>query len=235
MKNKKMVSILVAVVIFILALINPLGGDKNSISEEDLVAAIFVKEGIEQQTIITDEMIYSKKVHKDSVPASASKSKEEIVGKVSIVSMFKDEIIMTEKIDSVGSDKSGLSFIVEEGQRAITINVEKSQGLAGLLKIGNRVDVIANLPKKVGQDEELISTMLLQDKEILALDKTINFGKKEAEETIYETVTLSVTPEEALKLGLAEVTSNGMHLLLRNQDESQMVNIRSMSVKDIAK
>ena len=111
--------------------------------------------------------------------------------------------------------------------RAITIPVDQVTGVAGLIKPHDRVDVLATIayPSNApsGNRNVLETLTVLENITVLAIDnRTAQYDtlpdrfRKEGRSG-YTSVTLSVTPQEARILKLAQAMSQGMlTLVLRN-------------------
>lgn len=232
MKKTRIIAMGVAALVFIIAIINPFKSKENQISEEDLVEVVIAQDKIEQNVEITREMIEVKKIHKDAVPESPLTKIDDVLGKVALVPMFKDDIFIKGKVDEAGSVAAGLATAVEEDMRAITMNVEQASGISGMIRPGNKVDVISVLD----EGENPISVLLLQDREVMAVDKNMNSNSSEqSEDSYYVTVTLSVTPEEAVEFSLAQVIAKSNHLALRNNEDLKILDLKNILQTDLVK
>lgn len=232
MKKTRIIAMVIAAFVFIIALINPIQGKKEEIAEEDLVQVVMASVDIENKTMITDEMLEVKKIHKAAAPENSISKKEEVVGKISLVSMFRGDIFIPQKIEEVGGTKAGLAASVPLGMRAITMNVSPDTGVSGLIKVGNKVDIITILAEESSE----MGVLLLQDREVLAIDNTINHDSvRNPEAGYYVTLTLSVTPEEALRFSLAQTIGMNNRAILRNQEDEEEVNLENITQIDLVK
>jgi pilus assembly protein CpaB len=129
---------------------------------------------------------------------------------------------------SAEQDVGGESY-VEKGHRAVTIAVNMESGAAGLLRPGDHVDVIAtfDLGRGTRRTQEAgamgVKTLhLLQNVRVIALDnQTETTGRTARSGRNYRTVTLSVTPHDALRLTNAEEQGR-IRLLLRNRSDTEV-------------
>ncbi len=235
MKKTKIISLIVAILVFVITLTNPLGGKENELSEEDLVSVVMAAERINPQTLLTKEVLYTKKIHKNAVPEGAITDINEVVGKVSHVNLFPDDILNHDKIYEVGNSVGGLSYVVEEGNRAVTIDIGYSAGVAGLLKVGNKVDIVAIMDSITGEGDETekIAKVVTQDAKIIALDKMIS--PSSSSEEVYVTITFELEPQQALDVSLAMATSDQLRVLLRNQEDDGKLTKDKVLLKDISK
>jgi pilus assembly protein CpaB len=95
------------------------------------------------------------------------------------------------------------SEVLSEGERAITLPVDITSGVAGLLRPGDRVDIIATMtltPRGERATTDAIKTWrVLSDVTLLAVDNRLSpeYGGQIGQKSAYATVTVAVTPEEA--------------------------------------
>ena len=206
------------------------------IPEKAMVEVVVPRVNIAPNTIITPDMLSTASVEEGQVPRGAIIDPAVIVGQVAIQRLTAQKPILSGQI-AARSKAFGLAGIVPAGMRAVTVAVDPITGVAGLLKPGDRVDVIATFEV----DETLIAHTILQDVELLALGThTTNANGQptaapaEGEETEevkaaaerktveYANATLSVSPEDAQKLLLADQRGK-LRLALRPVGEHDYV------------
>lgn len=132
----------------------------------------------------------------------------------------KDEPILEYKLTPIGS-KGGLSAVINDGKRAITVRVNDVIGVAGFALPGNYVDVLVNTidESAKGQGKERsISKIVLEH--ILVLAAAQEVSQSETKPKVVNAVTLEVTPEEAEKIDLARSVGT-LSLVLRNQMDTK--------------
>lgn len=96
-----------------------------------------------------------------------------------------------------GERGDALAYLIPAGKRALTIPINIVTGVAGQIRVGDRVDILVTLERELlGTDWDRTIT-LLQDIEILYLEAEEGSG-------LDTTATLAVTPEEAEELTLAD-------------------------------
>jgi len=113
----------------------------------------------------------------------------------------------------------GLSAVIAEGKRAITVRVNDVVGVAGFALPGNFVDIIVSTQKDPPPNTTLarpenISKIVLERILVLAVAQEVN--RDETKPKVVNAVTLEVTPEQAEKLDLARSVGT-LSLALRNQ------------------
>lgn len=118
---------------------------------------------IPAKTVVSSQMLTTRKVKPTDVPKGAVRDPNDIVGLVAVAVLPANSPIKRSQLMSKGA--AGLSGIVPAGMRAVTVAVDPIAGVGGLLKAGDRVDVIATYEV----DDDAVATTLLQDVELLAL------------------------------------------------------------------
>ena len=155
----------------------------------------------------------------DSVPKGAFDDPKKLDGRVLRSSVLAGEPVSEAKLAPSGTT-GGLSAVIAEGKRAITVRVNDVIGVAGFALPGNYVDIIVSMQKdpppglsNFGR-EQSISKIVLERILVLAVAQEV--GRDETKPKVVNAVTLEVTPEQAEKLDLARSVGT-LSLALRNQ------------------
>lgn len=126
-----------------------------------------------------------------------------------------------EKVDSGNFSRELVNPMVEvgEGKRAVSIFVDLVPGVSGYIQPKSMVDVIAyeNKVDTEAKKEFKSAVLVLENVKVLASGTSAN---TEGEALQYQTVTLEVTPEEGVLLGLASKGEDGFYLMLRNNEDT---------------
>lgn len=125
--------------------------------------------------------------------------------------ILRGEPVLETKLAPVGS-KGGLSAVIGEGRRAMTVKVNEVVGVAGFALPGNYVDIMVNAEDA---QKKTVSKIVLEQILVLAVAQE-QVVREEAKAKVVSAVTLEVTPEQAEKLDLARSIGN-LSLVLRNQ------------------
>ena len=154
----------------------------------------------------------------DSVPKGAFTDPAPLGGRVLRSSLLAGEPISEAKLAPAGT-LGGLSALITEGKRAITVRVNDVIGVAGFTLPGNYVDIIVSTetmpdPNATRAREQSISKIVLERILVLAVAQEVN--RDETKPKVVNAVTLEVTPAEAEKLDLARSVGT-LSLALRNQ------------------
>ena len=159
----------------------------------------------------------------DALPEGAFKDPEKVVGRVAIIPIGLRDPVTSTKLAPEGT-AGGLSAVIPEGYRAMTVKVNDVVGLSGFVMPGSFVDVVCVItPADQQSNGNPISKIILQNIKVLASGTEIDRPKDEREANSVKAVTLQVTPEQAEKLALA-VNEGKLQLVMRNygdQDDAQ--------------
>ncbi|MHB8963782.1 MAG: Flp pilus assembly protein CpaB [Saccharofermentanales bacterium] len=207
-------------------------------SAREYIDVVVAFQFIPERTVITAEMLEIKSLPAEAVLPSALKRPEQAIGLVSAGIIEKGEVISASKVHTQGDKNNSLGFFVPEGKRAITVQVDEISGITGFLLPGDHVDIIVdiNLDDKetaVQEDKILSTLLLLQNIEILA-SGTVTSNDPNVRNLTYGTLTLAVTPEEALVIGHAEIGSR-LRFILRAPTDNAVVNLKPVTDRNIIK
>lgn len=153
------------------------------------------------------------------LPESFSNLKQ-LEGRVTKSTLQVGEPILAAKLAPEGS-QGGLSAVIAEGKRAITVRVNDVVGVAGFALPGNFVDIIVNTQSEDegnNKSTKEISKIVLEH--ILVLAVAQESGREETAPKVVNAVTLEVTPEQAEMIDLARSIGD-LSLVLRNQSDIQ--------------
>ena len=160
-----------------------------------------------------------------SIPAGATTKAETLEDRVVKTSVLRGEPILEAKLAPVGT-KGGLSAVIPEGKRAMTVRVNDVIGVAGFALPGNYVDIVINTQLDgAGGAGRQISKIVLENILVLAVAQEAN--RDETKPRVVNAVTLELTPEQAEKLDLARSVGS-LSLVLRNQIDKDGVETRGI-------
>ena len=155
-----------------------------------------------------------------AVPEGALRKVAEGEGRVIRRSVIPGEPILESKLAPPSAGKGGmLGILVPEGHRAVTIKVDDAVRESGLVVPNSRVDVIVSMPLRP-DSQERVGKVILQDVVILAAGQTVEM--RDNKPVPVTTVTLSLTPDQAERLALAQSDSR-IILATRNYQDKSIV------------
>ncbi|HHT9126476.1 MAG TPA: Flp pilus assembly protein CpaB [Candidatus Brocadiia bacterium] len=179
-------------------------------------------------TRLTDEQLRVTSWPKDCVPHGAFCEIKQLVGRAAKTELVKGEPILDPKLAPEGF-KGGITGVIPDGKRAITIRVNEIAGVAGFVLPGSRVDVILTIEMKEGK-HKAVSKMLLENMLVLAVDQRMR--QEEDKPAIVNAVTLLASPDEAEKLALAN-NKGTLQLAMRNGLDATPVVTAGIGIEDI--
>ena len=168
----------------------------------------------------------------------AIRDQKSVVGKTATSKISAGEEILGNKLLASTDKASRLAYSIPEGKRALAIPVNDISGVAGYLKVGNRVDIIATLDLGMldssGKEQSTpVSVLCLQDIEILAIGKNPE-ANVQKNSTGVNTLTLAVSIQEAQPLVLASERGS-LRLLLRTPADHSRVQPQPYRIQDFSK
>jgi pilus assembly protein CpaB len=141
---------------------------------------------------------------------------EQATDRVVNMPLVKGEPISTAKLAAKG-ETGGLSAVLREGRRAVTVKVNEIVGVAGFALPGNYVDVMVNTPDS---QNNLVSKIVIERIQVLAVAQDV--ANLESKPKVVNAVTLEVTPAQAEKIDLARSVGS-LSLVLRSQVDTESV------------
>ena len=159
-----------------------------------------------------------------AVPPGAITDAKLLDTRVARTSIQRGEPIMEGKLAPPGT-KGGLSAVVADGKRAMTVRVNDVVGVAGFALPGNFVDILVNTQEEGAKNnsnkDQTISKIVLE--RILVLAIAQESSRDETKPKVVNAVTLELTPDQVEKLDLARSVGT-LSLVLRNQIDPSPVN-----------
>jgi pilus assembly protein CpaB len=160
-------------------------------------------------TSLTADMVKMATWPKELIPPQSASSLSQVQGRVAVMSVAKGEPILNRKLAPVGT-AAGLSGILDQNKRALTVRVDDVSGVGGFIFPGNRVDVLADIK----MENEHYSKTILQNILVLTVGQ-ISEQKGDTKPVVVNTVTMELSPEQAEILNLAS-NEGKIRLTLRN-------------------
>ncbi len=183
---------------------------------------VVAKQDILMNTPIDSTMLDTRLIPKPFIQPKAVKSPEAVEGYIATANIFAGEQILDTKL--ARPSERAVSLLVSRDKRAFTIAINEVTGVAGLVRPGDRVDVIGTFQtadKKTRLVSRAESVALLQNVEVLSVGRdyalesvaaagsgsrslSANIIPASRKKVRYSNITLSVTPRQAMDLSLAQ-------------------------------
>jgi pilus assembly protein CpaB len=218
MRNKRFLIVLTGALIFGLLAAVSVSRYLSSAQAyaKNMSTVVVAKVAIPIGTRIIAEQVDTVQVPQGTTPDGTFESVDKLVGRVAVVNIAPRETITDTKLAPEGT-AAGLSAVIPEGYRAMTVKVDDAAGISGFIQPGALVDVVVVInPPDKATNQDPISKIVLQNIKVLANGQNIDHPKDEREANSVKAVTLQVTPEQAEKLALAS-NEGKLQLVMRNQ------------------
>ncbi|NTU68664.1 MAG: Flp pilus assembly protein CpaB [Chlorobiaceae bacterium] len=187
---------------------------------------VIVVQPIEAGKAITADQIKCIGWPGSAVPHDASTRITDVVGRIARVPMIPGEPVLPGKL-APKTATGGLSSIIPEGKRAITVRVNEVIAVAGFALPGSYVDVL--MSGKDANNQPFSRTVLSRIKVLAVAQETTADPDKPK---VVNAVTLELTPHESEKLDLAR-NIGVLSLVLRNELDTSEINSAGVRLPDI--
>jgi pilus assembly protein CpaB len=165
-----------------------------------------------------------------TVPPTAMKTKEDIIGRGVVSTIYDREPIVETRLAAKGAG-AGFAASIPEGMRAVAVHVNDVVGVAGFAVPGMRVDVlIAGNPPISGNGSSggtMVKT-LLQNLQVLSAGQNFQHDA-EGKPISVAVVNLLVNPEQAEILSLAS-NETRIQLVLRNPIDQKVSTTKGVAM-----
>jgi len=221
MKNVK------ALALMVLAVVAGLGAalfaatwvaDSSRIASSKVVVAAV---DIELGSKINPQMVQVIDWPTTSKPEGAFTEVKDLQDRVVRAGITRGEALLERKLMPPGA-QGGLSAVIAEGKRAMTVRVNDVVGVAGFALPGNYVDVMLNAQQDRAKGEQAVPVSMTVLENVLVLAVAQEANRDDTKPKVVSAVTLELTLADAEKLDLARSVGT-LSLVLRNQlDKAQM-------------
>jgi len=186
----------------------------------ETIKVVVTKLDLPVGTKLIAEQLTTVQLPSDSLPAGNFQLPEKLIGRVTLNSIAANEVITEKKLAPEGTS-GGLSAVIPDGYRAMTVRVDEVVGVSGFINPGTVVDVVCVIqPPENSKSKDTISKIVLQNIKVLASGQNIDRPKNDRDTTTVKSVTLLVSPEQAEKLALAGAEGR-LQLVMRNSVDQQ--------------
>jgi pilus assembly protein CpaB len=183
---------------------------------------VVAKENISPGTALKAESLVATPVAEGSLPPGSFRDVISLNNRVVTMAVIKGQPILENMLAPEGTSK-GLTAIVPDGMRAVTLEVNEVSGVAGMLVPGCRIDIVSTLSGEGGQ---MVARTIARNLQIVAIGRHFaeaskDGAKDEAPEAApARSVTVLATPREAELIDLAAHTGTP-RLVLRGSRDSR--------------
>jgi pilus assembly protein CpaB len=189
-------------------------------------SVVVAKRDIPKGTILSTDMLQTKSMHRNIIPDGAAVNPSAVSGKATRYKLAAGQPIA--QSDLLPTDH--LSYVIPPFMRAVSVGLDPVVGVAGFIRPGDHVDVIATFA--IGQGT--VTKTILQDVELLATGtqasagQAANTGDDTATASDQPNATLLVLPTQAERLVLADEKGK-IRLALRRADDKAFAKTRGVT------
>ncbi|MEK8031089.1 Flp pilus assembly protein CpaB [Ideonella sp. DXS29W] len=197
--------------------------------KNETVDVVVAKQDLAQGQPLTADMVAVRSIPKQFAHEGGVRPDQfdAVEGQRLAVPIKRGEAILT--IQTEGAGVNLFSNGVKKGLRALTFEVDMVNSISGMLRPGDRIDLIYT-SKAVGDGPE-VTMPLLSNVPIMATDQTLT--KRDdgsGRERSFTTVTLEVTPVDANRIIVAK-SAGTLTAVLRNPDDDAVNSTRTLSAE----
>lgn len=154
--------------------------------------------------------------------------RDRILDRPLVTSLIKKDILQWSDLQAAASGIKGLADCINPGDRAISISVDATSSVTGLINPSDNVDIIGTFHFPEMKGDKMLDTLtltILQNVKILATGTDMgNFFGKNMKRKGYSTVTLALTPKEVEMIIFASQKGK-LTLSLRNKEETKIESV----------
>ena len=202
-----------------------------TVKESKVFPAIVAKVYLPWGSRITPEMLTTKSYLEESLPIGHFVNPVDLANRIVVSPIREGEPVVEHRLAPTTLETGGISAILKDGTRAISVKGNNVLGIAGFINPGNRVDVLVTIqdPTK----EEPVTKIVLGNLLVLASGRQIVENSK-GEAAPVDVYTLEVTPEEGERITLA-ANKGQLQFALRGAVDSEIVLTKGITVPELLK
>jgi pilus assembly protein CpaB len=191
------------------------------------VTVLVAKADIMPGQPLTEEVVGFEEVPKDAAPEDAVTAPEQYAERALTFGVVSGDIIRQSKLGNPGEFTR--SNLIPSGMRAISIAVNDTHTLSGMLRPGDRIDLLVTFQVRNIRGVMTTKTKtLLEYVEVFATDnRTVSDGATKQQENKTKIVSLLVTPEQVSYIKLAE-SKGQLALSWRHPDDNEEVAVHDI-------
>lgn len=181
-----------------------------------LVPVVVAKQDLQRGEPVTATAFAVRKIPKEYVNADAVRPSdfEGYISQRLIVPLRRGDVLMP--VHTEGNGNKVFSSTLGVGKRALTFEVDTVNSVSGMLRPGDRIDLIYTAR---GADEREVTQPLLSNLEILATDQVqTRRDEHTGKERTFSTITMELSPVDAQKVIVAKQAGR-LTALLRHPDD----------------
>ena len=160
-------------------------------------------------------------------PLSIGSADKEIVGGVAAAHPLKSgQPLLWSDLADIRAQDNEMADIVRPNERAVSLRVNEVSGVGRMIRNNDHVDILGTFNRP---DGEILTVPILQNVVVVATGQTLHG----AGNVDYGTISVSVSPQEAALLTLAQETGRLTYVLRNNHDWDTVPDLQRVSLDDL--
>ena len=203
------------------------------IPRQELVDIVVAKRDLRRGEIVGFESMATRKIPKDYLPGSVVLPDrfDSYIGTRLLAPMRGGEPLVHAAME--GADVTTFSSKVRQGIRALTISVDETNSMSGMMQPGDHIDLQVSIRPPARPGISMAPEMtapLMQDILVLATGRQVRSAADSGPAPRgFTSITVEVTPDQAQKLIVAQ-RSGKLTALLRNRDDRRPIAQRPLDI-----
>jgi len=204
--------------------------DAAAHSAHKMVAVVVAKTDLPRGAHLDPKYFAKNKIPAEYVHASAIDPAHfgEYVGQRLGAPMKRGEALLEVHLESTSMV---FSSTLENGNRALTTEVDEVNSISGMLRPSDHIDLMATAHGS-GSNSTDVTFQLLSNVEVLATGQVTRKAEGSNQPHTYTTITLSVSPEDAQRIVVAK-NSGKLTAVLRNPEDARPNTTAAMNIDDV--
>lgn len=187
------------------------------------VEVVVAKVDIPVRTVITADLIARKSFPVDLVPAGAITNDADAIGETTIAPVARGQTLVAAQV-SAAEGKHGASLTIEKGQVLVAFPTTDPLTTAGLVNVGDHVDLLASVITGTGTDAK-VSQTTVQNLQVVDV-----LGPTKDEPQRATSLVFAVDHQVALVLKYLRDSQATIDLAIRSQAESELVKTQGVNL-----
>jgi pilus assembly protein CpaB len=187
------------------------------------VSVLVARQDIPLGSKLTSEMLVSRRVPEAYVDGRTIQAGEasRVIGLPLRTRLQAGEELLWSDVAAATAEARDLAGLVQNGMRAVALSASPTSAFGGLLRPGDRVDVLLTTDR-LGAESERVTVPLLQNLLVLAIGADVTGEGDRSRERRTTTVSVLVAPDQAQLLAFA-LDRGSVTLALRNPEDIEVV------------
>ncbi len=207
------------------------------VAQEERQPVVVAAQAVQAGTILSAEDIEVRDLPADAIPEGAVTSLDEALGKLTTQDLVPGEVLLVARLVDPSKQGASVAFTIEEGKVVLAIPPSDLMSSIGLLKAGDRVDLLFTMSVNPGgQGEQDTTFNALQNLRITAVvmpsdilqEKGSSKGDKSSKP---QALLLALDPQDALVVKYLKDAGGIMDIALRAPTDTQTYDVEPVDLQ----